>query len=114
MPEANRPEPPDDIEDRDPGLARERTDLAWTRTSISFAALGAAMLHTNAIAGTLVLATAVAIWVLGQLSVREFQPNARPRRLSRRRTVQIITVVTTLMSVLAALLALAVPESARF
>ena len=51
MPDPISPQPPDDIEDRDPGLARERTDLAWTRSAISFAALGAAMLHTNAVAG---------------------------------------------------------------
>ena len=29
-----------DPEERDPGLARERTALSWTRTAISFAALG--------------------------------------------------------------------------
>ncbi len=102
-------QPPDDIEDRDPGLARERTDLAWTRTSISFAALGAAMLHTSAVAGMLVLGAAVAVWVLGQLSARDLQPGIRPRRLSHRRTVQLITLLTTGMSLLALLIALIFP-----
>ncbi len=46
MPEAE-PGPAGDIEDRDPGLARERTDLAWTRTAISFSALGAVMMRTS-------------------------------------------------------------------
>jgi uncharacterized membrane protein YidH (DUF202 family) len=113
MPKPVGRELPDDIEDRDPGLARERTDLAWTRTSISFAALGAAMLRTSAVAGTLVLGTAVAVWVLGQLSARDLQPAVPPRRLSHRRTVQLITVVTTLMSVLALFLALTVPDGSQ-
>ncbi|HEY6686232.1 MAG TPA: DUF202 domain-containing protein [Propionibacteriaceae bacterium] len=104
------PEPPDDIEDRDPGLARERTELAWTRTAISFAALGVAILHTNAVAGVLVLATAVAVWMLGQLSARNVQLTTRPHRLSHRRTVQLITIMTTLMSLLALILALTVPD----
>ena len=32
--------PPDDPEDLQPGLARERTELACTRTAVSFAAVG--------------------------------------------------------------------------
>jgi uncharacterized membrane protein YidH (DUF202 family) len=101
------PPPSDDVEERDPGLARERTDLAWTRTAIAFAALGALMLHTNAI-GLAVLGVAVAVWGLGQLSARQADATAR-RRLGHRLTVQLVTAATTLVSVLALLLAVLAP-----
>jgi uncharacterized membrane protein YidH (DUF202 family) len=106
---SSTPETPDDIEDRDPGLARERTDLAWTRTAISFAALGAAMLRTSPVAGALVLATATAVWLLGQLSPRVMAEEAPGRRLSSTRTVQLITLATTAVSLLAFLIALVSP-----
>jgi uncharacterized membrane protein YidH (DUF202 family) len=101
------PEPADDIEDRDPGLARERTDLAWTRTAIAFVALGAIMLHSSAV-GLAVIAAGAGIWALGQLSARPAPPGVR-RRLSHRRTVQLVTAATTLTAVLALVLALVAP-----
>jgi uncharacterized membrane protein YidH (DUF202 family) len=52
----------------DPGLARERTSLAWTRTAISFAALGGAVLRANVITGLIILAIAPVIWQLGRVS----------------------------------------------
>ena len=58
----------DDPEDRDPGLARERTSLAWTRTAISFAALGGTVLKANVITGLIILAIAPVIWELGRVS----------------------------------------------
>jgi uncharacterized membrane protein YidH (DUF202 family) len=63
-----RPEPGDDPEERAPGLARERTSLAWTRTAVSFAALGGTILKANVITGLAVLAVAPFIWQLGRLS----------------------------------------------
>jgi len=58
---------PPDYEDVDPGLARIRTSLAWTRTALSFAAVGAVVLRKDIIAGLLILAAAPAIWRLGRL-----------------------------------------------
>ena len=46
----------DDHEDGDPGLARARTSLAWTRTALSFAAVGAVLLKKDFIAGLIILA----------------------------------------------------------
>jgi uncharacterized membrane protein YidH (DUF202 family) len=110
MPDPTESGPPDDIEDRDPGLARERTDLAWTRTAISFAALGAAMLRTNAATGVLVMLTGAAVWGLGQLSGRPTsgRPTSR-RRLDQRRTVRLITTATTLVAAVALAVTLVAP-----
>ena len=60
--------PGDDPEERDPGLARARTSLAWTRTALSFAAVGGVVLKTNVIGGLLVLAVAPVVWQLGRVS----------------------------------------------
>jgi uncharacterized membrane protein YidH (DUF202 family) len=55
-------------DDTDPGLARIRTSLAWTRTALSFAAVGAVALKKDVIAGLLIIATAPVIWRLGRIS----------------------------------------------
>jgi uncharacterized membrane protein YidH (DUF202 family) len=67
-PPAGPPRPGDDPEERDPGLARERTSLAWTRTALSFAALGGVMLKVNVLTGLLILAVAPAIWQVGRVA----------------------------------------------
>jgi uncharacterized membrane protein YidH (DUF202 family) len=66
---------PPDYEDADPGLARVRTSLAWTRTALSFAAVGAVALKKDVIAGLLIIAVAPVIWRLGRLD------HHRPGRL---------------------------------
>ena len=85
---------PDDPEDADPGLARERTRLAWARTSIAFAAVGAAMLKREVIPGLIVLSTAPLVWVLGSFATRA-RPGPRPGRLL------VVTVIVTMITVLA-------------
>ena len=44
---------------RDPGLARERTSLAWTRTALSFGAVGGVVLKREVVAGLILLAVAL-------------------------------------------------------
>lgn len=88
-------------EDTDPGLARERTGLAWTRTAISFAALGGAVLKTTPLAGLLVLAMSVLVWGTGHLPRRARQP--APKSSQRH---LLITVTVTLVSLAALTMAL--------
>jgi hypothetical protein len=54
-----------------PGLAQERTALAWTRTAISFAAVGGVVLKRDLIPGLILLALSPAIWQLGRLAYRD-------------------------------------------
>jgi uncharacterized membrane protein YidH (DUF202 family) len=58
----------DDHEDADPGLARARTSLAWTRTALSFAAVGGVVLKKDLVAGLIILAVVPVIWQLGRLA----------------------------------------------
>jgi uncharacterized membrane protein YidH (DUF202 family) len=72
--------PSDDPEDLHPGLARERTELAWTRTAISFAAVGGAIVKSNFAAGLVVLAMSPLIWWLGRLLGNAGAVADRPKR----------------------------------
>jgi uncharacterized membrane protein YidH (DUF202 family) len=81
--------PPEDIEDTDPGLARERTELAWHRTAISFAALGGAILKYRPSAGLPILILSAVVWELGRL------PRAPGSGRSRDRRLLLITVTIT-------------------
>jgi uncharacterized membrane protein YidH (DUF202 family) len=56
-----------DPEESDTGLAHERTSLAWTRTAISFGAVGGAVLKANVVTGLIILALAPVIWQLGRM-----------------------------------------------
>jgi uncharacterized membrane protein YidH (DUF202 family) len=92
-----------DPEDFDPGTARQRTELAWTRTAITFAAVGAAMLNTSIAAGLVVLAISIPIWSLRRLFPDAAATTARPRQLL------LVAVTVTAVALVALVLALLRP-----
>jgi uncharacterized membrane protein YidH (DUF202 family) len=60
-----------DHPDLDPGLARARTSLAWTRTALSFAAVAGVLLKKgDVISGLIILAISPVIWQRGRLPYR--------------------------------------------
>jgi uncharacterized membrane protein YidH (DUF202 family) len=83
--------PPRRVEDFDPGLARERTRLAWTRTAIAFAAVGAAVLKSHLVAGLTVLGLAGVVWGLRQLF--------RDTAVTRSQTARLLGVTLTVVAV---------------
>ena len=84
------------MEDADPGLATERTELAWTRSSISFAALGVAILKFRPAAGIPILVFSVLVWSVGHL--RRDEAGTASRR------VLLVTIAVILLALVALLL----------
>jgi uncharacterized membrane protein YidH (DUF202 family) len=70
-----------DPEDHDPAGARARTRLAWTRTALAFAALGAVVLKTSVATGITILALAPVSWHIGRLSGSAATGKPRARQL---------------------------------
>ncbi len=83
----------DDNEDGDPGLARARTSLAWTRTALSFGAVGGVVLRNDIVAGLVILTAVPVVWQLGRL------PHDRPGRL------KLVTVTIVAISLVALVVA---------
>jgi uncharacterized membrane protein YidH (DUF202 family) len=109
----------DDPEERAPGLAQERTSLAWTRTAISFAALGGVMLKENVITGLIVMALAPVIWQLGR-ETRGAIPKATDQLpavpmvgATRLFIITVTTVVVALLCLIVAIFGKSVPGALR-
>jgi hypothetical protein len=79
----------------DPGVVdpADRTRFAWSRTAIAFAAIGAAMLKSSPIAGGIVLALTMPIWV----AVRRTDGISSARRLRLVTTTVLIVAVAALV-----------------
>jgi uncharacterized membrane protein YidH (DUF202 family) len=89
----------------DPGLARARTSLAWTRTALAFAVIGGIVLRRDLAAGFVVLGLGGLVWIVGRLATRPGQAQARPARLL------VITLAVTGVSAVALMLALFGPQT---
>ncbi len=95
------PRQPGDIEDMDPGAARRRTSLAWTRSAISFAALGVLIIKSRPDIGVPILIASAVIWQVG---------NAPANRTTQRRAL-IVTIAVTAAALVAVILTLIGPPS---
>ena len=85
--------PPEDIEFADPGLARERTRLAWTRSAISFGAIGIAILKYRPVIGAPLLIFSAVIWTIGRM-IRTGKPEAIAERRALLVTCGILIMAT--------------------
>ncbi len=93
----------DDLESADPGLARERTRLAWTRSSISFAAIGVVLLKDQPLIGAPVLILSATVWSVGLMRQRVV---AKSRAAVATRRVQLVTAGVLVVAAAALAIAL--------
>jgi uncharacterized membrane protein YidH (DUF202 family) len=90
----------DDPEERDGGLARERTSLSWTRTAIAFAALGGTVLKVNLVTGLVILAIAPIVWQLGRVSRAALSTgDGRPPALAAASAARLFLITVSIVGV---------------
>lgn len=80
----------DDVREPEPGLAGERTDLAWRRTGVACTALGGALVKLNPALGLLALAISALISVVAH--------RAESRRSPLLTTLGIVTVAAVTLA----------------
>lgn len=97
-----------DEPENEPGIGdpAERTRLAWTRTAIAFAAIGAAMLKASPVGGVIVLALSVPVWAATRRAQRAADALATPAGL------RLVTVAVVLVALAAAGVVLIAPGPA--
>jgi uncharacterized membrane protein YidH (DUF202 family) len=94
-----RPEPgPDKPAVSDPA---NRTRLAWTRTSLAFAAIGAAMLKNSPVEGAVVLVLSLPIWAVARHADSSSGARSSPAAL------RLVTVTVVVIAAAALLVAFA-------
>ncbi|WP_035796168.1 DUF202 domain-containing protein [Kitasatospora mediocidica] len=93
--------PPLDVE---PGSAQGRTDLAWTRTCVTFAAVSAGVLRIDPPAGLPLVVVTAAVWAVGTC---RSVPHGRPRALG---FIALTVLLTALVALGVALSAAGAPH----
>jgi uncharacterized membrane protein YidH (DUF202 family) len=112
--EASAPGDRGDPEQPDAGLARERTSLSWTRTAISFGALGGTVLKENVVTGLVILALVPVIWQLGRVSRgRGAHGNLPAVRAARLFFITVSIVAVSLVCLAVAIFGKSVPGALR-
>jgi uncharacterized membrane protein YidH (DUF202 family) len=105
-----------DPDSRDPGLAAERTDLAWNRSGLSLIACGAAIIrglagtpvsHGKLAVGACILALGVVTWALGSWHLA--QARARGERQTTTMDLLPISVGVTAVGLAAFVLCIVSP-----
>ena len=76
-----------------------RTRLAWTRTAVAFAAIGAAMLKLSPVAGAVVLVMSLPIWAVAR------RAGSRPAA-STARELRLVTATVMVVALAALVVAL--------
>ena len=103
-----------DPEESNPGLALERTSLAWTRTAISFGALGGVVLKVNVVTGLIILAIAPLVWQLGRITGSGTRRAGLPVvGVTRIRLITVSIVGVSLLCLFVALFGRAAPGALR-
>lgn len=87
--------------DSDLSSAAQRTRLAWARTALAFAAIGAAMIKASLPAGLIVLVLAQAIWWLGRIA------GVSPDAAGSVRRLRMVAIAIVLVAAAALAIALA-------
>ena len=100
---------------RDPGLAAERTQLAWSRSTLALFAFGAAVAKGlpnltgtpgRPLAGLIVCAFGAVVWLTSVPYARARARGGRPSAVVRRRAIATMAIGTTVVGVGALLLEL--------
>lgn len=101
---------------RDPGLARERTELAWSRSGLSVAVTVAVTLRRlwpltgdKAVVALVLIAVGAVIWVLGMQLGRRKRLGAGVGGAVTASTLRMLTIGTLLLAVAAFVVGLILP-----
>jgi uncharacterized membrane protein YidH (DUF202 family) len=96
--------------DEDRGFARERTALAWTRTALSFGAVGGVIVKSHAVLGLIVLGCVPVIWQLGRLTMQEVPDQTLDRRM---RMIIVVILAVAVMALVVSFLGKSTPLRLR-
>jgi hypothetical protein len=96
--------------DDDRGLSRERTALAWTRTALSFGAVGGVIVKSHVIAGLIVMGCAPVVWQLGRMTMWAAPARTLDRRM---RTILVAIVAVAAVALVVSFLGRGTPLSFR-